>query len=101
MVIWSNFAKQNLKFFKQFTKMNDQNTANYINSLIKYVNNLESQHYLGKVLYNFDNKEIRQIIFKSHKILYIIHKNNIYIISVIHTLQNSNIYIKFIEKFFK
>ena len=85
MVIWSNFAKPNLKFFKQFTKMNDQNTSNYINSLIKYVNNLDTHHYLRKVLINFNNKEIRQIIFKSHRILYIINKNNIYIISVIHT----------------
>ena len=42
--------------------------------------------YLGKQLHLFSNDlHIRQIVFKSHKIIYIIINSNIYILTVIHS----------------
>ncbi len=100
VVIWSDFAKLNLKNFLTTTLMTKKNSIKYINELVQYVSYLEDQKFLGKVLTKYENIEIYQLIFKEHRIIYFIEDNKIYIISVLHTAQSAESTLKSIKTFF-
>lgn len=101
MVIkWTEFAKMNLKDFLNNTIMAHENAINYIKSLMQYTEYLSEQNSLGKLLYVFEEKEIRQLLYKKHRILYYIYQNEIRILAVIHTTQELNSTIKTINKYF-
>lgn len=66
MVIkWTEFAKINLKDFLKNTQMTHENAKKYIKSLVQYVEYLSKQNFLGKILYVFENNEIRQLYIKN------------------------------------
>ena len=75
--------------------------SKYIKSLIEYVDFLSEQNYLGKVLCYINSFEIRQLIYRKHRILYHIFNDEIYIIAVIHASQDLETNLKFIKKFLK
>ncbi len=100
VVLWSDFAKSNLKDFVKTTLMTDKNSAKYVTSLVEYVSYLDEQHFLGKVLTTSKNNKIYQLIYKQHRILYSIGKNEILVVAVVHTAQNLENTLKNIKKFF-
>lgn len=44
--------------------------------------------YIGRNVPEFKSKLIREIIYKSYRIIYYINSNNIYIIKILHHSQN-------------
>ncbi len=100
MVIkWSQFSRENLQDFVKNSKI--ISPLNYVISLVEYVQYLTENPYLVKTLCYINGLEIRQLIFKKHKILYHIFYNQIYIISVVHSFQDLDKSLSFIKKFFK
>ena len=100
MVIkWSDFSKENIKDFTKNSLM--LSPKNYVKSLLEYVTYLSDHPRLGKVLCYINSKEIRQLIYRKHRILYYIFDNKIYIIAVIHSSQDLKTSLKFIKRFFK
>lgn len=62
---------------------------NYVIDLINYTNLLDEMNRLGVRIQNLNtNREIRQLIYKSHKIIYEKYFNQVHIIAVIHTKRN-------------
>lgn len=80
--------------------MSKENAINYIKSLVEYTNCLENQKHLGKLLIYYNSKEIRQLIYKKHRIIYCIVGNTIFIISIIHSIQSTNAILNSIINFF-
>ena len=91
MLIWTKPAKEDVMEFINTARFGSQNTIK------KYF--LKLINYLGKQLHLFSNDlHIRQIVFKSHKIIYIIINSNIYILTVIHSkMDNKTIISKIID----
>ena len=87
MVIrWTNKAKQDLINYKENSKIvTDGKVEEYIHSLVDYVDILNTSNKLGKFLFNRGNLEFRQLVYKMHKIFYVIDKNSIYILTIVHT----------------
>ena len=86
VVNWANTAINDLKEYELNSKIiTDNNLKKYINSLILYTNSLEITPRLGKLLLENDDFEFRQLIYKMHKIFYYIYKDEIRILSVVHT----------------
>ena len=86
MIIWTNKAKQDLIDYKENSKIiTDGKVEKYIHSLIDYVDTLNISNKLGKFLFNRGNLEFRQLVYKMHKIFYVIDKDSIYILTVVHT----------------
>lgn len=84
MVIeWDKKARNDLKEFVKYSKTNNANK--YVKLLITYVKNLAEYPNLGKIQYIYNDVEIRQLIFKMHRIYYRIKDNKIIIIAVLHT----------------
>ena len=100
VVVWSNFAKQNLKNFITTTLMTKENSTKYVKRLVEYVGYLDEQSFLGKVLTKYNDITIYQLIYKQHRIIYSIDNNKIYIISVLHTAQSPEKTLTSIKEFF-
>ena len=100
VVIWSDFAKQNLKNFIATTLMTKENSTKYVKRLVEYVGYLDEQSFLGKVLTKYNDITIYQLIYKQHRIIYSIDNNKIYIISVLHTTQSPEKTLTSIKEFF-
>ena len=100
VVVWSNFAKQNLKNFIATTLITKENSTKYVKRLVEYVGYLDEQSFLGKVLTKYNDITIYQLIYKQHRIIYSIDNNKIYIISVLHTAQSPEKTLNSIKEFF-
>ena len=86
MVKWTDNAISNITDFIDAARVDTENTAKrYMNKLIDYVDILNTMPELGKVMENNIFKyEIRQVIYKSHKIIYHRGENAIVILAVLH-----------------
>ena len=83
--------------FKNKTLKSDLTLKNYIDFMIIYIENLSVYPFLGKFLFYLDNLEIRQLIFKQHRIIYAIKNNTVFIISIVHTSRNIISYIQYLK----
>lgn len=87
MVVWTDNAISNITEFIDGARTDTEETAKtYMNKLVDYANILETMPELGKKLeYVISNYEIRQMIYKKHRIIYHIKKNDAVILAVLHT----------------
>lgn len=89
IVVWSKNAKDDLVNYKQKSSIfTEEKIEDYINSLVDYVNNLGDFHKLGKFLFNRGNSEIRQLIYREHRIFYSVNNDTINILNVYHFSKN-------------
>ena len=99
VVVWSKFAKTDLKNYKQNSKiLTKDKIVKYIKNLVKYTNELQSNPFLGKEFYEYKNIFIRQLLYKMHRVLYFIQDEKIIIIMVAHTSRDLVNIIKNIKK---
>ena len=87
MVIRTANALSHITEFIDEAKEDTEETAKYyMKKLVDYVDILETMPELGKnIEYIISNYEIRQLIYKKHRIIYHIKGNDIVILSVLHT----------------
>ncbi len=100
MLIWTKPAKEDVMEFINTARLDSQTTIkNYFLKLIEYIEILDQMPYLGKQLHLFSNDlHIRQIIFRSHKVIYVIINSNVYILTVIHSkMDNKTVISKIID----
>lgn len=98
-IIWSETAREDINSYKLNSKI--INVEKYIEELIEYTNYLQDNPRMGKFIFNIDKLEIRQLIFRMHRIFYIINEKNIIIIEISHTARNLNDIIKYLNKCLK
>ena len=102
MLIWTEPAKKDVMEFINNAKFDTQNTVKqYFFKMSNYLEVLNDMPYLGKKLHLLhDDIHIRQIIFKSHKIIYLISETDIYILAVLHSKMDTNTIISKIINFY-
>lgn len=101
VVIWQEQAQNDLKNYIQNSRIYTSNKVNtYVNTLVDYVSNLETSPLLGKIFYIYNNVEIRQLLFKMHRIIYYIKEDKIIIVEVVHTARNVDTVIKYLTDYF-
>ena len=99
MVIeWTNPAIQDLKEFKENSKIID--TTGYILKLVQYVKTLSEFSRLGKIYFYTKGYIIRQLVYQKHRIFYYINDNTIYILAIVHHRQDIQKKIRYIKKYF-
>ena len=87
IIVTEKFAQQELLQIKWYIAQDSQFYANKtVNEINKRINNLSLFPEMGKVIDKDEN--IRQIIYKSYKILYRFNSENIYILHIIHHFRN-------------
>ncbi len=87
MVIWTDNAISHITEFIDETREDTEESAkSYMRKLIDYTDILDTMPELGKNMdYIVADYEIRQLIYKKHRIIYHIKGNDIVILSVLHT----------------
>lgn len=86
--IWSERAKFDVtNSINRHLLYYQTNTIRFFNNLMDFLEILNSMPYLGKVISNYDF-EIRQIIYKKHRILYTIKTHTVFILRIIHIRMN-------------
>lgn len=87
MVIWTDKAISHIMEFIDEAREDTKETAkSYMRSLVDYADILETMPEFGKNMkYVIANYEIRQLIYKKHRIIYHIKESDIVILSVLHT----------------
>lgn len=99
VVKWEKTSKEDLKDFKNYSK--SSNVNEYITNMVKYVDDLSKNPYLGKIYLYTKGYIVRQLIHEKHKIYYYIDGDVIHIIAVVHHKQNMQEKIRFIKNIIK
>jgi len=99
VVIWSNSAIDDLKEFKVITKKTEPDE--YLSNLVTYVEDLSLNPRLGRIYIYIQETIIRQLIYKEHKLYYYIENEEIHILAVIHSKENTKQRIEYIKNNFK
>ncbi|MCK5198799.1 MAG: type II toxin-antitoxin system RelE/ParE family toxin [Spirochaetales bacterium] len=85
-LIWSDTSKNDLKEIYSFIA---QDSRYYANSLINKINQsakkLKYYPEIGRVVPEYQNVEIREIIFQNYRIIYQLTEKKIIILTVFHT----------------
>lgn len=82
---WSKYARVDLRNFRQYSSKTPSNLEKYIVKLVNYADTLVFMKRLGKRLIYFQKIEVRQIIYKEHRVIYHLKKDIVTIITIVHT----------------
>lgn len=91
-------AQRDLDDYLKYTAKTPKNAEIYISKLITYSDMLSYHHYLGVFVLQKRNYQIRQLIFRQHKIFYSVYSNKIFIISIVHIYRNVNSYLNYFKE---
>ena len=96
MVIWTDKAKKHITDFIDNARSGTENIAKkYIFKLVEYTYMLDKMKCLGTQLDKIHYvSNIGQLIYKSHRVIYIIENDEIYVLAVISTKIDFKNYIK-------
>jgi toxin ParE1/3/4 len=84
-IIWTEPTSIDLENIKNFIKKDSDYYAEIFPlKIIKAVEVLKDNPEIGRVVPEFNKKDIRELIFKNYRIIYKIDKDTIYILAVIH-----------------
>lgn len=87
MLIWTDNAISHItEFIKEARTGTEEIAKEYMNKLVDYVDTLDNMNKIGKNLeYVISNYKLRQLIYKSHRIIYTIQEDDVVILAVLHT----------------
>lgn len=87
VIIFTKTSLQDLKeIMNKISYYNMKKT--YILNLLNYIKILEEMPYIGKVISKSKFHNIRQLIFRKHKIIYQIENDKIYIHAIVNNSKN-------------
>ena len=88
-LIWTEHSKADLQNFSDnIHEGTDKSANNYILNLIDYVTLLKDNPYMGKTYSQPTLIDMKQLIYRKHKIFYTIIDNTILILAVVHSSRN-------------
>jgi plasmid stabilization system protein ParE len=92
MVIWTDNAISHITEFISDARTDTEKIAkSYMQKLVDYVDILETMPQIGKKMdYIILDYEIRQMIYKKHRIIYHVKGNDTVILAVLHTKLDIN-----------
>lgn len=89
-------AKEDMKQIEEYISRNSIYYANKtIEEIVKRIKNLSMFPYMGRKIPEYNNINLRELIYKSYRILYKVN-SNIYVLNIVHhsrdTLNSINIF---------
>lgn len=98
VIVWLKPAQLDLKNYKSNSKILDGiKVHEYIHSLVNSVDILSFSPFSGKFFCTINDTELRQLVFRMHRIFYYIKCDKVYILAVIHTSRNIDNVIKYLN----
>jgi len=101
-IVWLEDARNDLiNYMKNSSIITDGKVEDYIINLVDYVDTLENTPYLGKLFFNHKGIEVRQLIYRMHRIIYYVKDNEVRILAVIHCARDIDYVMDYINAFFR
>lgn len=87
MVVWTDNAISHItEFIDEVREGTEETAKNYMRKLVDYTDILETMPEIGKKTnFYISNYEVRQMIYKKHRIFYNIKGKDVVILAIIHT----------------
>lgn len=90
-IIWTPKGTTSLRFIKNhIAKDSKTNADNFLVKLLEKVDLLVDQPYIGRIIPEVGDKQIREMIFGNYRMLYFV-SDKIHIFRVIHSKMNFNL----------
>ena len=84
-VIWTEPALIDLHdIFEHIARDSLIYAEKFVNRVVVAVKRLELFPYCGRIVPEFNNESIRELIYEVYRIIYVVRKNRCYIVTVIH-----------------
>jgi addiction module RelE/StbE family toxin len=84
-IIWSNDSLDDVDRIREYISLDAEFYAQiFVEKIIQISDRLKNFPMSGRVVPEFNNESIREIIFRNYRIIYEITEENIIILSVIH-----------------
>jgi len=84
-IIWTESGLLSLEEILNFiSKDSEFYSGNFGKRILNLAENLEYFPYLGRIVPEYNNKVIRELIYQNYRLVYKIEENNIYIIYIGH-----------------
>ncbi len=97
-IIWSEPASLDLDNIKKYISNDSKYYADiFLAKLIKSAEKLEQFPEIGRIVPEINKKNIREIIFRPYRIIYKIHNDKIFILTIIHGARLLKKFIKDID----
>lgn len=91
MLIWTDNAISHIQEFIKEARTDTEITAKaYMNKLIDFVDGIDKMSKVGKKLEMISNYELRQLIYKKHRVIYTVKECDIVVLAVLHTRLDIN-----------
>lgn len=88
-IYWSLIANQDLEEIADFIAKDSPFYAiNFVEKVLQYVERLTDFPELGRIVPEFNQENIRELIFHNYRIVYKLENDNIFIVSVSHGSMN-------------
>ena len=90
-VEWHINANNDFIFIVNYIKKDSPKYANiFVEKVFESIDKIIEFNGLGRVVEEFDDKNIREILFWSYRFIYEIHKNDIVILAIVHSKRSFN-----------
>jgi len=90
-IIWSKLSIKNLENLKNYISQDSPRYAEiFISKLIESVENIQNFPNIGRKVPERDEDNLREIIYHHYRIVYLIHNNDIEIVTVVHGSKQLN-----------
>lgn len=84
-ILYSSIAVSDLEHLKEYISYDSPSLANsFILSLFKSIEKLSDFPKIGRVVPEFKDENIREIIFKTYRVIYKVFKDHVYILTIHH-----------------
>jgi addiction module RelE/StbE family toxin len=91
-VKWTKNALEDLDDIAKYISKDSPKFATiFVNQIFETIRHLEQFPKLGRIVPEYNNPDIREIIYKNYRIIYLLKIEQLEIISVIHGSQKLNI----------
>lgn len=97
-VKWSKNSKNDIKDCKRNSDRTNNNVEKYISKLMDYTDMLSIHSSLGVFVLQKRNYQIRQLIFRQHRIFYSVYSNIVFIISIVHIHRDIESYLNYFKE---
>jgi len=84
-ISWSLTAQKNLEAIADYiAKDSPYYAVNFVNRIMRYAETLGNLPELGRMVPEFNDKNIRELIFHNYRIVYKLQREEVFIVAVTH-----------------
>ena len=90
-VLWTNIARDDLKsIFEYISEDSHQYAKRFTEKLIRKVESLQNYPNMGRIVPEFENPEIRELIEGNYRIVYKVYEDRVEIVRIHHSSRKFN-----------